>query len=197
MKFPSITGLIVATCALASIAQAEIKVAAVNMQDLYKSFYKRINTEKRLNELKIQNEEELRSRAEQLRALGEELNAIRKRKAPSLSPAELKEIEKEFTNKLKEAQAIEQEFVQFRQQLELTFNEMESRETAIIIQDIERAVSEAAAEGKYQLVIDTSAASPPLGTKVYPYVDKTLDITPIVMKKLNASAPASHKPQGK
>ncbi len=195
MKFSALTGLMVAACALATTVQAEVKIAAVNMQDLYKSFYKRIDAEKRLNEQKTQIEEEMRARAEKLKALGEELNAIRKKKDPSLSQAALKKIEAEFTAKLNQAQAIEQEFNSFRQRRELAFKEMQRREILLLLQDIQQLVDEAAGAGNYDLVINSGAASPPLGTMVFPFVKKSLDITPEMIKKLNAGAPAGYDAQ--
>ncbi len=194
MKFPTITGLTLAACALASTAQAEIKVAAVNMQDLYKSFYKRVEAEKRLNATKTDIEEEMKSRAEKLKALGEELNAINKKNDPALSQAARQKIQAEFTAKVNQAQASEQEFNQFRQRRELAFKEMQRREILILLQDIQKIIDEAAAAGDYDLLINSGAASPPLGTMVFPFVKKTLDITPEMMEKLNAGAPAGYDP---
>ncbi len=195
MKFTTFTGMLLAACAFVSTAQAELNIAAVNMQDLYKSFYKRIEAEKRLNETKTTIEEDMRARAEKLKKLGEELNAIRKKKDPSLSQAAIKKIEAEFTAKLNQAQASEQEFNNFRERRELAFKEMQRREILLLLQDIQKLVDEAAGAGNYDLVINSGAASPPLGTMVFPFVKKSLDITPEMIKKLNKDAPAGYDPQ--
>ena len=39
MKFPIITTAIMSLCALAATAQAELKVASVNVTELYAKFY--------------------------------------------------------------------------------------------------------------------------------------------------------------
>ena len=41
MKFPILSTALVTLCALTATAQAEIKIASVNIQELYTKFYKR------------------------------------------------------------------------------------------------------------------------------------------------------------
>ncbi len=194
MKFPLITTASLALCAFAATAQAEMKVASVNMQELYKSYHKRFDAEKRLGEQKAAVEKEIAQRAEKIKAMAEELNKIRQQVDPSLSDAAKQKIQAEFSTKLNTAQAAEQEFTSFRQHRQVAFQEMQKHEILIILQDIQQQVDEAASKDNYDLVIDSGAVAPPLGTKIFPFVKKSYDITPELMKKINAGAPAGFDP---
>ena len=48
MKFPIISTVAIAMCALAASSQAEHKIAAVSMLDLYNFYYNRFDAESRL-----------------------------------------------------------------------------------------------------------------------------------------------------
>jgi len=195
MKFPIIATIVVSTCAFASIAQAELKIASVNMQDLYKSYYKRFDVEKRLGEQKISIETDIRIRSEKIQVLAKELNTLRQKADPSLSAIARKKIQAEFTTKLNEAQAAEQEFKSFQSRRQLAFQEMQKTQIMILLREIQETIDTAASKGNYDLVVDREASSPPLGTRVFPHVKSSLDITPEMMEVLNKEAPASYNPQ--
>lgn len=194
MKISVISMMVTALFGLMTTAHAEMKVASVNMQELYKSYYKRFDAEKRLVEQKSAIDKDIAARQEKLKALVQELQEIKKKDDPSITDAARKRIAQEFQMKQNQAQAEEQEYKGYIQRKQLAFQEMQKREILLVLEDIQKTVEEAAAKGDYDIVIDSSAAAAPLGTRVFPFVKKSMDITPEMLKTLNASAPAGFDP---
>lgn len=194
MKISVISLLVTALFGLMTTAQAEMKVASVNMQELYKSYYKRFDAEKRLIEQKATIDKDISARQEKLKTLVQELQDIKKKDDPSITEEARKRIAKEFQMKQNQAQAEEQEYKGYIQRKQLAFQELQKNEILKVLQEIQATVEEAAAKGDYDIVIDSSAAAAPLGTRVFPFVKKSMDITPEMQKTLNASAPAGFDP---
>ena len=76
MKFPIISTALVTLCALTATAQAEIKIASVNVQELYTKFYKRFDTETTLQKQLAEIKADIKTREDKLRALQEDLKKI-------------------------------------------------------------------------------------------------------------------------
>ncbi len=195
MKFPIISTIVVAACALAATAQAELKVASVNVTELYTMFHKRFNVETLLNEQEASIKAEIKTREDKLKALQEEDKKIKDRYDPSLSEAATKKLRDEHAAKLNEIQAASQELQTFAQRRSLAFREMHRREVIALLQEVQSVISDVTGKGGYDLVIDSSATTSQLATRVFPYVKSTFDITPEVLKQLNAGAPEGFDPK--
>ncbi len=195
MKFPIISTVAVTACALTSIAQAEIKVAAVNVQELYRSYYKRVDAEKMLKEHEAKIMKEITERAEKLKALAEELQRLKQKADPALSESARKKIQEDYSAKFNKAQAAEQEFKSFQKRRQVALQEVRKREIVNLLMEIQTLVKDAAAKGNYDLVIDKGAVAPPLGTQIFPFVKDSFDITPEMIKALNKDAPEGYDPQ--
>ncbi len=195
MKFPIISTIAVAACALAATAQAELKVAAVNVTELYTMFHKRFNVETVLKDQEAKIKAEIATREEKLKALQEEDKKIKDRYDPSLSESATKKLRDEHAAKLTEIQAAAQELQTFAQRRQLAFREMHRREMIALLQEVQTVISDVTSKGGYDIVVDSSATTSQLGTKVFPYVKDTYDITPEVLKQLNAGAPAGFDPK--
>ncbi len=195
MKFPIISTIAVSLCALAASAQADIKIASVDVTELYKLFYKRFDVEVNLQAQKATIDQELKTRQEKLKALQEEDKKITARFDPSLSETAVKKLREEHNAKLNEIQAAQQELQTFVQRRRLAFEEMLKREMAALLQEVQTVIVEVTGNGSYDLVINSSALSAPSGTRVFPFIKATYDVTPEVLKKLNAGAPAGFDPK--
>ncbi len=195
MKFPIISTIVVAACALAATAQAELKIASVNVTELYTMFHKRFNVETLLKEQEATIKNEIKTREDKLKALQEEDKKIKDRYDPSLSEAATKKLRDEHAAKLNEIQAASQELQTFAQRRSLAFREMHRREMIALLQEVQSVISDVTGKGGYDLVIDSSATTSQLATRVFPYVKSTYDITPEVLKQLNAGAPEGFDPK--
>lgn len=194
MKFPIITGILVAASALVSTVQAELKIASVDVNELYTKFYKRFDTEVRLKEYMNEIKTEVEKQQAELQKLREEAEALRKQYDPSRSEKEINALRQKLQNKQNELQAKENQLKEYAQARERSFQELYRRDLALLFNEVQKVIAEEAALGAYDLVIDASAMNAAPRTKVFPYVKETFDITPQVLKKLNAGAPAGFDP---
>ncbi len=196
MKFPIISTIVVTLCALLATAQAELKLASVNVKDLYTKFYKRFEVETRLQAAQAEFRKEIQQREEKLKALVEEDKKIKERYDPALSANTMKRLRDEHAAKLNEIQAAQQELQTFRQRRAMVFDEMLRKEMRELLTEVAQVIEESASKGGYDILIDSSAQSSQLlGARVFPYVKSTYDITPEVLKQLNAGAPQGFDPE--
>lgn len=201
MKFPIISTIAVSLCALAATAQAELKVATVNVIDVYTKYYKRFDTEAELQKQLAEVKKQITQREDDLRAMQEDLKKIQAKYDPSLSQSAVEKLKQEFDAKQVEAKAKEQSLKDFAQRRSMSFNEIRNREMSILVQDVLKSIKEVAAENGCDLVADSGALSvrPEIGIQLptFPYLKDGFDITPEVLKKLNAGAPAGFDPDAK
>ena len=196
MKFKTIiTTVAVTLSSLIATAQAEIKVAAVNVTELYTMFYKRFDTEVRLKDEEAKIKAEIKQREDKLKVLQEEDQKIQKQYHPSLSEAQVKKLRDQHNIKVNEIQAAQQELQTFVQRRSLAFKEMFRRDMALLFNEVQQAITDCATQGGYELVIDSSATNSTTGMKVFPHVKSTFDITPEVLKHINSGAPAGFDPK--
>ena len=198
MKFPIISTALVTLCALTATAQAEIKIASVNVQELYTKFYKRVDTEvslqKQLNEIKA----DIKVREDKLRGLQEELKKIQEKYDSSLSDSAVAKLREQYQAKANELKAADQELKDFVQRREVAFRELRNTEMRLLVEEVQTAIVTVADKSGSDLVLDSGAISPQpqigIGTRVFPYMKKDIDLTPEVLKQLNAGAPQGFDP---
>lgn len=196
MKFKTIiTTVAVTLSALIATAQAEVKIASVNVTEVYTMFYKRFDTEVRLKAEEAKIKEEIKQREDKLRALKEEDKKIVAKNDPSLSEAQERKVREQHNIKLNEIQAAEQELQIHFQRRSRAFKELFRRDMAVLFNEVQQAITDCATQGGYDLVIDSSATNSTTGMKIFPHVKSTFDITPEVLKHINAGAPAGFDPK--
>ncbi len=196
MKFKTIITTVAGTLsALIATAQAEVKIASVNVTEVYTMFHKRFETEVRLKEEEAKIKAEIKQREDKLRALQEEDKKIIAQNDPSLSEAQVKKLREQHNIKVNEIQAAQQELQTYVQRRSLAFKELFRRDMALLFNEVQQAITDCATQGGYDLVIDSSATNSTTGMKVFPHVKSTFDITPEVLKHINAGAPAGFDPK--
>ena len=196
MKFHTIISTAAVTlCALVATAQTELKVATVNVTELYTLFYKRFDTEVRLKEQEAQIKAEIKQREDKLRALEEEDQKIQKKYDPSLAESQVKKLRDQHNIKMNEIQAARQELQTYVQRRSMAFKELFRRDMQVLFSEVQQTISDIAAQGAYDIVFDSSATNGTTGIKVFPYVKASFDITPEVLKQLNAGAPQGFDPR--
>ena len=181
--------------AMISPAQAEVKVASVNMTELNIMFYKRVDVEASLKKQENTIKEEIASRQEKVKALLEEGQKLQKQMDPTLSEAEVKKLREKAASINNELTAEQEELKTFVQRRQIAFREIVRRELALLSKELHETVQAVATENGYDLVVDSSAVGGVSGYRVFPYVKPELDITQLALKKLNAGAPADFDPQ--
>lgn len=198
MKFPIISTAIVALCALTATAQAEIKIASVNVQELYTKFYKRFDTETSLQKQLTEIKADIKVREDKLRALQEDLKKIQEKYDTSLSDSAVAKLREQYQAKANELKAADQELKDFVQRREVAFRELRNSEMRLLVEEVQAAINTVADQSGSDLVLDSGAISPQpqigIGTRVFPYMKKDIDLTPEVLKQLNAGAPQGFDP---
>ena len=168
--------------AMISPAQAEVKVASVNMTELNIMFYKRVDVEASLKKQENTIKEEIASRQEKVKALLEEGQKLQKQMDPTLSEAAVKKLREQAASINNELTAEQEELKTFVQRRQIAFREIVRRELALLSKELHETVQAVATENGS-------------GYRVFPYVKPELDITQLALKKLNAGAPADFDPQ--
>ena len=198
MKFPILSTAIVTLCALTATAQAEIKINSVNIQELYTKFYKRFETENTLQKQLTEIKADVKVREDKLRALQKEIEQIKGKYDSSLSDSAVAKLRKQFDEKVNELKAADQELKDFVQRREVAFREVRNTEMRVLMEEVHSAINTVADQSGSDLVLDSGAISPQaaigVGTRVFPYMKKDIDLTPEVLKVLNAGAPQGFDP---
>ena len=198
MKFPILSTAIVTLCALTATAQAEIKISSVNIQELYTKFYKRFETENTLQKQLTEIKADVKVREDKLRALQKEIEQIKGKYDSSLSDSAVAKLRKQFDEKVNELKAADQELKDFVQRREVAFREVRNTEMRVLMEEVHTAINTVADQSGSDLVLDSGAISPQaaigVGTRVFPYMKKDIDLTPEVLKVLNAGAPQGFDP---
>lgn len=198
MKFPIISTAIVTLCALAATAQAEIKVSSVNVKELYAKFYKRFDTENVLQKQLADIKADVKTREDKLRALQEEDKKIRDSYDSSLSDAAVNKLREQHNAKVNEIKAADQELKDFVQRRSVAFRELRNREMRLLMEEVHASITTVAEKSGVDIILDAGTVSPQpeigIGTPAFPYIKKSFDITPEVLKVLNAGAPQGFDP---
>ncbi|MCH5284794.1 MAG: OmpH family outer membrane protein [Akkermansiaceae bacterium] len=190
----SLSALAVAFAAVAATAQAEIKVATVNMTELNIMYYMRAEAAQRISKEVADAQQELAARREKVKAIEDEIVQSQKQLDPTLSEAAQDKLRKKIIAIRNEYEAAQDDLKVFAQRVQASVSELERRENYLISKDLHEAVAAVASEGGYDLVLDVTAGTP-AGYRVVPFAKPELDITMAVIKRLNADAPADFDPQ--
>lgn len=194
MKLFNTTMIVAAAMSMVAVAQAELKVATVDMQQLFKDYYKTHDAQKELDKTKKEIEADNAKRMEKVQAIEKELQDMQKRaQDPSMSDKTKKDLEEQFQLKRNEGVALEKERREFLERKGRALNETMRLKMTSIVDEINKIATDKATAGKFDLVLDKSAQAASQ-TKVFMYTKPSMDITPEVMKELNASAPAGFDP---
>ncbi len=199
MKFPIISTAIVSLLAMVGTAQADVKIASVNVRELYTMYYKRFDTENVLQKQLADIKADVKVREDKLRALQEEDKKIKDKYDSSLSESAVNKLRDEHNAKVNEIKAADQELKDFVQRRSVAFRELRNREMRLLLEDVQNGINSVAEAQGADLVVDAAAISAQqdigIATSAFPYIKKGFDITPEVLKALNADAPAGFDPE--
>ncbi|NJK90708.1 MAG: OmpH family outer membrane protein [Blastochloris sp.] len=177
---------------LASICQAETKIALVDMQEAFKQYYKTNDAQERLKQDMATFQKNFEEKKTDMNKLVDQLNGLIERaKDPSASETAKKEAEQKVREKQQEAAARERELLAFRDQTSKMFQDSQARMRKGIVDEINEAIV-TFSKGKYNLVMDKSGMTLN-GTPALVYTEGVTDITQEIIKTLNKSKPADAK----
>lgn len=186
------TSLIRATLLFMGLAlplQAEMVV--IHFQTVFEEYYElRIEDQKLRAEVQeFQREQEVK--VQELQAKQQSFNQLRSRAAqPEVSDEEREQLAEQAVQQLeelnREEQALREERNQFQQDLEAKGVRLRRG----IVDKVTKKITEMAEARNWTLVLDSSAKAPN-GLPVVHFATPALDMTRVVIRELNASAPGS------
>lgn len=187
-----ITALIVAAglCGVAAAQEGKLKIATVDMQQLFKDYHRTNEAQKQINVERARIQKENNERLARIRELDTELQNMRKQlDDPSISDSKKQTVYRDWQMKQNEGIALDRERREFLQRRNQALNEKMVQRMKGILEEIRKLVEEQAKTEDYDYVFDKSG----LSTSQVPfllYTKDATDITPALLTDLNKDAPA-------
>ena len=183
--------------ALSATANAELKVATVDVQKLFADYYKTHEAQAEVDKAAQTVQETNNTRAETIKKMEADFNDMVKRlQDPMLNEKDKKELEQKAQIKRQEVIALEQERRGFVERQLKSLQEQMKVRSAKIMGEITKITEGIATKGNYDLVLDKSAQAL-RSNQVFVYTKPGMDITHTVMKELNKDAPDGCAPSKK
>lgn len=197
MRFFKTALCVSAAMALSATANAELKVATVNVQKLFADYYKTHEAQAEVDKAAQAVQETNNTRTETIKKMEAEFNdMVKKLQDPVLNEKDKKELEQKAKIKRQEVIALEQERRGFVERQLKSLQEQMKMRSAKIMEEITKVTEDIATKGSYDLILDKSAQAL-RSNQVLVYSKPSMDITPSVMKELNKNAPKDFDPTKK
>ena len=189
-------GLAVSLSGLAAAQEGKLNIATVDMQELFKNYYRTNEAQKQINVERARIQKDNNERLARIRDLEENLSNLRKQlEDPSIADSKKQSLFKEWQMQQQEGIALDRERREFLQRRNQALNEKMVQRMKGILEEIRKLVEEQAKVENYDYVFDKSG----LSTSQVPfllYTKDATDITATLLKDLNKDAPPESLPSG-
>jgi len=179
---------------LASAQEGRMKIATVDMQELFKQYYRTNEAQKQINVERARIQKDNNERLARIRELENSLASLRKQlEDPSINDSKKQTLFKDWQMQQQEGIALDRERREFLQRRNQALNEKMVQRMKGILEEIRKLVEEQAKTDDYDYVFDKSG----LSTSQVPFLLYTKDATDItagLLKDLNKDAPAESLP---
>ncbi len=183
-----------ATLVASASAQDKLKIATVDMQELFKQYYKTNDAQKQINVERARIQKDNNERLARIRELEGQLQQLRKQlEDPAINDAKKQQLFKDWQMQQQEGIALDRERREFLQRRNQALNEKMVQRMKGILEEIRKLVEEQAKKDDYDYVFDKSG----LSTSQVPFLLYTKDATDItagLLKDLNKDAPEGSLP---
>jgi outer membrane protein len=186
---------ILATAAVAALVTAagaqegKLNIATVDMQELFKQYYRTNEAQKKLNVERARIQQEANERQKRIRDIEENLGNLRKQlEDPAVAETKKQSLFKDWQMQQQEGIALDRERREFLERRQQAINETMVQRMKGILEEIRKLVEERAKVENYDYVFDKSG----LSTTQVPfllYTKDATDITASLLKDLNKDAP--------
>jgi len=178
-----------------SLAQeGKLKIATVDMQQLFKEYYRTNDAQKQINIERARIQKENNDRLTRIRELENNLASLRKQiEDPAISDTKKQTLFKDWQMQQQEGIALDRERREFLQRKNQALNETMVQRMKGILNEIRKLVEEQAKGDNYDYVFDRSG----LSASQVPFLLYTKDATDItagLLKDLNKDAPKEGSP---
>lgn len=176
---------------LITSAQAQVKIAVIDMRKVFDKYYKTIQASANLQEEKKTIDDDYKELVEKFKK-GEDdwKKLLDKTNDQAISADERDKSKQAAEKKLLELKEMEQTIKQFERINTTKMNDKQDRLRDKIVAEIREVINVKAKAGNYSLVIDQGGKSVG-GTPIVLFTNGENDLTDSVLAQLNASAPPS------
>jgi outer membrane protein len=188
---------VISAAAMVSFASAQdgkLKIATVDMQELFKQYYKTNDAQKQINVERARIQKDNNERLARIRELEGTLGGLRKQlEDPTINESKKQQLFKDWQMQQQEGIALDRERREFLQRRNQALNEKMVQRMKGILEEIRKLVEEQAKKDDFDYVFDKSG----LSTSQVPFLLYTKDATDItagLLKDLNKDAPAESLP---
>ncbi len=179
---------------MAGAQDAKLKIATVDMQELFKQYHRTNEAQKQINVERARIQKDNNERLARIRELETNLGNLKKQiEDPSINDSKKQALFKDWQMQQQEGIALDRERREFLQRRNQALNEKMVQRMKGILEEIRKLVEEKAKSDNYDYVFDKSG----LSTSQVPillYTKDATDITAGLLKDLNKDAPAESTP---
>ncbi len=188
--------VIVATVMMGAFAQAQQKIATLDVERALKDYYKHQQVETQLNKELETIKADAKIREENLKKMAEEHNALVKEMEATADEAAKKDLAQQIMVKRQTIDTLNKQRQATLQTALKGLQEKMQTQIAALIKVVDQTAANVAKTKKADIVLDSSALTP-RGNHSVVFTTPALDITDSVLKELNKDAPKGYVPNSK
>jgi Skp family chaperone for outer membrane proteins len=175
-----------------SLASADLKIATIDMGKAFEKYYKTQEIQTHLQEKYKEAQKELQDQVADYQRISDEVSLLDKEsKDPTLAPEAQKDKARARDQRGADLQAKQRAIEEFRNERTNELNDEKVRRHQEVLDAILKVVNDYSGPQGFDLVLDKTSTSVSGSPFVLFNSAKLTDITPDVIKLLNASAPAT------
>lgn len=192
-RFLTATAVAALVCS-ASAEDAKLKIATVDMQELFKQYYKTTEAQKQIDVERARIQKENNERLARIRDIETELSKLSKQlEDTTVNESKRQSLIKSWQETQQDGIAFDRERREFLSRRNTQLNENMMRRMKGILEEIRKLVEEHSKAENFDYVFDKSGMS----TSQVPfllYAKDPIDVTATLLKNLNKDAPAESLP---
>ena len=168
------------------------KIGSVDMRKLYEDFYKTKAAQRSFDESIAAYRKDYQQRVNDYNKLNEDFQKLREESSnPALTQEKREQKTKAVNEKVIELRKSLEAVKEFEQNSQQYLNDLRRRQNDAILKEILEAVRKKGREGSYTVIVDSSGFGTVASVPMAVYADEKLDFTDLILKELNANAPAN------
>ena len=188
------TALAASLVTFATAADGKISIATVDMQELFKQYYKTNEAQKQLSVDFARIQKDVNERKAKIRDLNTSFESLKKQiDDPSINDSKRQSLSKDAQVQYQDLIALDRECREFEQRRRQALEEKKNQRMRGIFEEIRKLVEEQAKVDNYDFVLDKSGLSQ-IGVPFILYSKDATDVTAVLLKNLNKDAPAGSLP---
>jgi Skp family chaperone for outer membrane proteins len=188
-----LAAIVAATTSLAT-AQDALKIATVDMQELFKQYFKTNEAQQQINVERARINQDNNERLVRIRELETSITTLRTQiDDPTTADSRRQSLIQNLQAQQQDVVSLDRERREFLQRRERALNEKMGQRMRGILEEIRALVVEQARKDDYDFVFDKSGNSLSQ-VPVLLYTKDAADITTVVLEQLNKDAPPDFKP---